>query len=312
MKKTYKCICGKEFTNPQSFNGHKSHCKEHQIAKHGSLDKYNALQKDFQQESVKANYNLYLLRKENKEKQLQQWISEQHRCETCGKVMTEYYGSGRFCSRSCANTRKHSNETKKKISNSCKISKKVKNVVKTGQKFKRKSCKRKNKKTQKFCSICGKQICYSNKSGYCINCIRTSNELIDFRKRIAKNASMHVKNRKYWEPRNQTSYAEKFFIEVLNNNNIKFEHDYKVTISKHKRYYLDFYIKKNNTKLDLEIDGKQHSYPDRAKHDLKRDKKLKELGYVIYRIDWNEINSDKGKELMKQKIDNFIDFYNKL
>lgn len=34
--------------------------------------------------------------------------------------MTEFYGSGRFCSRSCANTRKHTQETKIKISNSIK------------------------------------------------------------------------------------------------------------------------------------------------------------------------------------------------
>lgn len=28
----YKCECGKEFDNPQSFNGHKSHCKIHAIS----------------------------------------------------------------------------------------------------------------------------------------------------------------------------------------------------------------------------------------------------------------------------------------
>ena len=39
--KIYKCICGKEFNDKQKFNGHKSHCKEHQQAKYGSLDVYN-------------------------------------------------------------------------------------------------------------------------------------------------------------------------------------------------------------------------------------------------------------------------------
>ena len=33
----FKCECGKEFSNPQSFAGHKTHCKQHQIAKYGSL-----------------------------------------------------------------------------------------------------------------------------------------------------------------------------------------------------------------------------------------------------------------------------------
>lgn len=39
-------------------------------------------------------------------------------CENCEKEHDGLYGSGRFCSRSCANTRILSKETKKKISNS--------------------------------------------------------------------------------------------------------------------------------------------------------------------------------------------------
>lgn len=38
-------------------------------------------------------------------------------CERCGKVVEDKdkFGSGRFCSRACANTRQHSAETKEKI-----------------------------------------------------------------------------------------------------------------------------------------------------------------------------------------------------
>ena len=39
-----------------------------------------------------------------------------YRCEKCGKIMTEKYGSGRFCCRSCANSHKKSEQTKNKIS----------------------------------------------------------------------------------------------------------------------------------------------------------------------------------------------------
>ena len=39
-------------------------------------------------------------------------------CEKCGKEHDGSFGSGRFCSKSCANTRTHSNETKQKIKNS--------------------------------------------------------------------------------------------------------------------------------------------------------------------------------------------------
>ena len=41
-------------------------------------------------------------------------------CERCGKEHDGSYGSGRFCSKSCANARDHSDETKKKISNTLK------------------------------------------------------------------------------------------------------------------------------------------------------------------------------------------------
>lgn len=37
-------------------------------------------------------------------------------CENCGKEHDGLYGSGRFCCKSCANTRHHSKETKEKIS----------------------------------------------------------------------------------------------------------------------------------------------------------------------------------------------------
>jgi hypothetical protein len=36
-------------------------------------------------------------------------------CEKCGKVSEEKFGSGRFCSRACANSRAHSAETKERI-----------------------------------------------------------------------------------------------------------------------------------------------------------------------------------------------------
>jgi very-short-patch-repair endonuclease len=76
------------------------------------------------------------------------------------------------------------------------------------------------------------------------------------------------------------------------------------------KYFLDFLIEKNNIRIDLEIDGKQHKY--RVQHDLMRDEFLTANGYVVYRVEWNEINSESGKKLMKSKIDDFINFYNNL
>ena len=41
-------------------------------------------------------------------------------CEKCGKIVNEKFGSGRFCSRACANSRPHTEEQKQNISNGLK------------------------------------------------------------------------------------------------------------------------------------------------------------------------------------------------
>ena len=33
------------------------------------------------------------------------------------------------------------------------------------------------------------------------------------------------------------------------------------------------------------------------------------MQYIVFRIKQNEINSQSGKDLMKKKIDNFLEFY---
>lgn len=94
----------------------------------------------------------------------------------------------------------------------------------------------------------------------------------------------------------------------MQNNNINYISEYYLD----KKYFLDFYIVKNNVEIDLEIDGKQHKYKDRLEHDKIRDEYIKSKNIVVYRIEWNEVNSEKGSLIMKEKIDNFLEFYNKL
>lgn len=110
----YVCECGKEFTNSQSFNGHKGHCKVHQLAKYGSLDNMTIRDHEI---NIKANITKLKNLNEKKAKKLQEWVNEKHVCEHCGKVMTEKFGSGRFCSRACANSRNITDEVKNSISN---------------------------------------------------------------------------------------------------------------------------------------------------------------------------------------------------
>lgn len=116
MSKTYTCICGKTFDNPQKFNGHKSNCIIHKKAK----GNYEERQQQICQLNRANNQKKSERCKEQKTKDLQQWILEQHTCEKCGKIMTEKYGSGRFCSKSCANSRTFSEESIAKKSDAAK------------------------------------------------------------------------------------------------------------------------------------------------------------------------------------------------
>jgi hypothetical protein len=118
MTKEYTCECGKVFTTPNSFNGHKAGCKQHYLIKYGNLDILLAKRK---QVALKCSTTNKKVANELKQEKLQQWISEKHLCEKCGKVMTEKFGSGRFCSRVCANGRTHSEDTLFKIKQSADI-----------------------------------------------------------------------------------------------------------------------------------------------------------------------------------------------
>ena len=112
-----------------------------------------------------------------------------------------------------------------------------------------------------------------------------------------------------WKSRNIISYPEKFWMNVLENNNINYIHNYPIKKSDNmSNYFLDFYIEIDDRKIDLEIDGKQHKYKDRQESDKIRDEYLKSLNFEIYRIDWNQINSEIGKEKMKEKIDLFLKY----
>ena len=160
MDKQYICECGKIFTNPQSFNGHKSHCKEHL-----GEEKYN---KNLKTNTDKILYgskkrSLDLIRE--KQEKYNQWLSEQHKCEKCGKVMAKKYGSGRFCSKPCANSKPHSEETKQKIRSKI-----------TGEAT----------KTIYYCSICGKQLRRKTKTGFCQDCLNNSDVGKQYRADIGK------------------------------------------------------------------------------------------------------------------------------
>ena len=114
MSKEYICMCGREFDTKQQLGGHHSHC-ELFLTHTGRLHIRQAVDSS---NGVKTSRTLKAKHQKEKDKKLQDWLNLKPQCETCGKVMTEKFGSGRFCCKSCANRRTHSEETKRKIGSS--------------------------------------------------------------------------------------------------------------------------------------------------------------------------------------------------
>jgi len=154
----YKCECGREFENAQSYNGHKSHCKIHALLKGKTIEQVDLEAKN----RGKNSSNTCKMKTANAIKLSNyKWLSEKHTCEKCGKVMTEKFGSGRFCSRACANTRKLSAFTKHKISDKLKV---VASGTAADNKQKAIENREIYKLSPKFCVICGKELPYERRS----------------------------------------------------------------------------------------------------------------------------------------------------
>ncbi len=177
---------------------------------------------------------------QRKQQRLEKWISEEHVCETCGKVMAEYYGSGRFCSRKCANTRVHSEETKKKISESMK-SVDITHFIRACKLANIKRCGYTEEhyyNNPNHCKICGKELSYEKR------CRKTCSEecLKESKSRNGGYREGAVKNHKsgYYKGIWCDSSYELVWVIYNLDHNIKFK--------RCKRFYL------------YEFNGKTHKY----------------------------------------------------
>lgn len=108
----YTCICGKTFEKSCQLGGHHSSCKIF-LSQTGRLEAVTEIRKAT---AIKNGKSQKERSKQKAQHDLAMWLNAKPTCERCGKVMTEKFGSGRYCSRACANTREHSEETKQKIS----------------------------------------------------------------------------------------------------------------------------------------------------------------------------------------------------
>lgn len=284
---------------------------------------------------------------EIKNGRIEKYKNNPNKCNFCDKPLNYCKKNNKFCSSSCAakynnSGRVLSDKTKNKIRKALvkdkiinptdktnKIERKCSvcnNIfeperIKSGRLSRTKFCsinccekgkmRNENSNIKLKCSICGIEFTVKtisnnrlSRSKYCS--IECQNKDASNRMKLKANEG----SLKGWSSRNITSYPEKFFINVLNNNNIKFQHNHPVNkrnlgLDDSCNFFLDFYIE--DKKIDLEIDGNQHKY--RREHDEKRDKLLKENGFIVYRIQWKNINSDNGKKYMKEEINKFLEYY---
>jgi len=148
------------------------------------------------------------------------------------------------------------------------------------------------------CTECGKKI-RKTKSGMCRKCFSKSDENREaqrkmMKKRVEKGIHSGWKSREGKKP----SYPEKYFMKVLKEEGISYVKDKYVG-----GYFPDFLIDRTN--VILEVDGKQHLR--RKKKDIKRDTKLTNMGFTVYRIQWYNPTNDERKKKLYRQIKEFYD-----
>jgi len=247
--------------------------------------------------------------KKYKEIRIQKYYESPKKCKYCDSILPYEERSKTFCNSSCAAAYNNSKRIRHSWSDEQKKNLSEIMINKHKDNYNDNSSNTTTTPRKKICKYCGKEFVshqlssgkYSS-SKFCSHECKRLNNI-----EVGKKAIIINKEKGTWKPwqsRNISSYPEKFFEKVLDNNFISYIREKYID-----GYFLDFYIEKNNRVIDLEIDGDQHE--ETQEKDRIRDEYLKDQNIEVYRIKWNSINSNKGKESMKNKIDDFLSFYNK-
>lgn len=179
------------------------------------------------------------------------WESEPHYCECCGKLMTTKYGSGRFCSRTCSNTRVAS-DYQRSVASQLRI---AANNAAT------ELAKLEYAKSPIYCKVCGKKIDYYHRN--LLTCSDSCYRQLqaDYAKQRSfggiTSGGGGVKSKKgyYKGIRCESSYELIYLVYCLENS-IKIERNnkyflYKNTKGETKKYYPDFYLPDSSTYVEL-------------------------------------------------------------
>lgn len=312
----YMCqFCGKVCTNKMSKVRHEHFCKENpDIEDH--MKTHQAVVKASQTEETKN--------KIRNTKHTNSYKVYNLTCPKCGKQFTIELRNNEArkrnldricCSSKCAHSRKQTEETKKKISEGVKKFNEKHNFNPANNFYNRDKNiiqRRRTKPKTRICVFCGKEFEVIGKykghtcSKECDLEIRRMNGKKIYQRLVEENRFVGWTSR----GKDKASYAERFFMKVLENNGIDYQFEYYLNkrkdlgVNENCGYFLDFKIGNN---IDLEIDGKQHwKLEERIESDKHRDEILTNVGWKVYRIRFNEVVSEEGKKLMEEKIQAFL------
>lgn len=197
-------------------------------------------------------------------------------CEKCGLKFKykKYKRIRKFCSKKCSllHNKIKLEENREKINE--KISFKLRKIEKIG-----------------ICLWCQKEFEKRNKNHRCCSRSCSSSEVNsrpEYKNKISEmfselakkryesgDLSIGWKSRKKLEP----SYPEKLTMNFLDSKEIGYEYELKCG-----RYFIDFAFKEK--KIALEIDGRRHDDPEIIEKDIRKDKYLKNNGWIVHRIKW--------------------------
>ena len=213
--------------------------------------------------------------------------NKERTCEKCGKLYilaNEFGSTERFCSISCRNARVHSNETKLKMSESLKA-------------FHKKHSIEKIKLPERFCIICNKQLCKTNSSGYCKDCLH----LRPFSEKTREKLREAGKHSAQVQKERRRSKIEALFFEKIKKI-FKDAEPNKVLVD---GWDTDVFLP--TERIAIFWNGACHYYPIYGQKSLNqtqnRDKIKKSLfenaGYKVYVI--KDINEVYPKEILKDR-----------
>jgi very-short-patch-repair endonuclease len=225
------------------------------------------------------------------------------KCPICGNSFETQKNHPRektVCSHSCSNTyfanRRHTKEANNKASNS------IKAYIKSSGKFLREV---------KACIKCRKEFLPWRQSQlYCGRSCGAKDKLVtaETRKKLRTAQIKLIAEGKHtgWQSRSKCkqSYAEEYVTKILNKNGLTEGKNYEFEYRQNK-WFIDFAFVED--KIAIEIDGKQHNYPDRKIKDAEKDTWLTKNGWTVYRIKWRKPSKETRKHLLT-RLNNILSY----